>query len=218
VDLDKAGLAPADLAWFKSAGPVLNEEWVVDPKTKAVQWVFVWLLPEDPKGAHTVHESLRAVPDKQKVVAVDQLPTGYAPHAVALRAGQSLLMKNTGPVGHVFNLPEGSNNPGFNVAMPPNSEKLVPDLKAERSATQINCPPHPWERMWLRVFDHPYFAVTKADGTFELPLAPAGKCRLVVWHEAIGFKGGKEGRTGAVIAVEGAAVTDLGDITIKPTT
>jgi hypothetical protein len=57
-----------------------------------------------------------------------------------------------------------------------------------------------------------------ADGTFEIPLAPAGANRLVVWHEAIGFRNGREGRNGAPVKIEGAAVTDLGDITIKPVT
>jgi hypothetical protein len=218
VDLEKVGVRGDDLKWFTSTGPVLNQEWVVDKRSKAVQWVLVWLLPEDPKGAAmAVHESLKAIDPKKKVVAVDQVPTGYSQHVTALRAGQDLLMKNTGPVTHAFKLDEGFGTPGFNVSMPSKSERLVENLTAERFTGQVTCPPHAWERMWLRVFDHPYFAVTKADGTFELPLAPTGKCRLVVWQETMGFKGGKEGRFGSVVTVEGAAVTDLGDITIKPT-
>ncbi|MFO0938282.1 MAG: hypothetical protein U0798_17390 [Gemmataceae bacterium] len=216
VDLGKTNLGANDLTWFKSTGPILNEEWVVDPKSKAVQWVVVWLLPEDPKGTLLVHDSRKVIKEKEKAVIVDQAPKGYVPHTVALRTGQDLVMKNTGPVAHVFQMGEGSNNPGFNRAMPPQSEIKVPDLKAERHALQVGCPPHPWERMWLKIFDHPYFAVTKPDGSFEIPLAPAGKNRLVVWHEAIGYKGGKDGRNGSVITIEGGAVTDLGTITIKP--
>ena len=218
VDLEKAKIAGDDLAWFKSTGPILNEEWVVDKGTKAVQWVYVWLLPEDPKGAAlSIHESQKEVSGKGRKVEVDQIPTGYSPHAVALRVGQDLVMKNTGPIPHVFNLLAGSKNPGFNVAMPPKSAFTVSDLQAERAAAQVSCPPHPWERMWLRVFDHPYFAITKSDGTFEIPLVPKGKCRLVVWQESMGFKGGKDGRQGSLITVEGGAVSELGDISISPT-
>jgi plastocyanin len=218
VDLEKAGVKGDDLKWFTSMGTVVNQDWVIDPKSRAVQWVFVWLIPEDPKGNPLgIHESLKAVPDKEKVVTVDQSPLGYEPHAVAVRAGQDLLMKNTGPVPHVFKF-VGSENPEMNQAMPSKAEIKVPNLLAERNAVQISCPPHPWERLWLRIYDHPYFAVTKADGTFEIKLAPAGKCRLVVWQESLGFKDGKAGRNGSVVTVEGAATTDLGDIKIKPLT
>jgi hypothetical protein len=217
VDLVKAGFAGDDLKWFSSMGPILNEEWVIDKKSKAVQWVFLWLLPDPPMGmAMKIHESLKVIPAKDQQVVIDQLPQGYSQHAVGLRAGQDLLMKNTGPVAHVFNMSEGSNNAGFNVSMPSKSEYSVPKMKAERTPLQVNCPPHPWERLWLRVFDHPYFAVTKADGTFEIPFVPAGDCRIVVWQESLGFKNGKEGRNGSLIKVVGGASTDLGDITIKP--
>jgi hypothetical protein len=215
IDLAKSVTDPNDLAWFKSKGPVLNEEWVVDKSTKAVHWVYVWLLPVDPMGSLLVHESLKTIPEKQKVVEIDQLPTGYSKHAVAMRARQSLLMKNTGPVFHTFSF-LGTNNPNLNAAMPAKTEKLLPDLKAERSALPITCTPHPWERMWLRIFDHPYFAITAADGTFEIPFCPAGECRMVVWHEAIGFRGGRDGKNGAAVTIAGAATTDVGDITIKP--
>lgn len=66
--------------------------------------------------------------------------------------------------------------------------------------------------MWLRSFDHPYFAVTDAQGNFEIKLAPAGRCRIVVWHEAAGFAGGRAGRNGSTIEIEGAAITDIGPI------
>ncbi len=99
--------------------------------------------------------------------------------------------------------------------MPPGAEIAVPKMKAEAGAVNINCPPHPWERMTLRVFDHPYFAVTNQRGEFDFRLAPSGKCRLVVWHESIGYRGGRSGRYGEVIEVEGGAISDLGDITVK---
>src|SRR5271163_3437755 len=30
-------------------GPLLSEEWVVDPKTKGVKWAYVWLIPDSKK-------------------------------------------------------------------------------------------------------------------------------------------------------------------------
>ena len=38
----------------------------------------------------------------------------------------------------------------------------------------------------IMVFDHPFFAVPAADGSFALADVPAGPIRLSAWHERIG--------------------------------
>lgn len=217
IELDKAGLSADDLKWFKSMGPVLNQDWVIDSKSKSVQWVYVWLVPEESKAKFAVHPGLAEIPADQKLIVVDQDPTGYVPHAIALRPEQGILMRNQGPVGHVFNF-TGFANDAFNRAMPPNTEIKVENLKMEKSTVQINCPPHPWERMWMRMFDHPYFAITGADGTFEIKNAPVGKCRMIVWHEKAGFLGGRAGRNGSSVTIEGGAVTNVGDLKLQAKT
>lgn len=216
VNLDKAGLSETDLKWFKSAGPILNQDWVIDSKSKAVQWVYVWLQPLQKSDKLVIHDSLKVIAPEKKFITIEQEPIGYVPHAAAIQEGQGIIMKNSGPIAHVFNY-SGFENEAFNKAMPPNSEIKVENMKKEKSAAIINCPPHPWERMFLRVFDHPYFAVSKADGSFAFNMVPKGPCRIVVWHEKLGFNGGKKGRDGSEIKVEGGAITDLGDIKIKPT-
>ena len=116
---------------------------------------------------------------------------------------------------HVFKF-TGFANEDFAKAMPPKKEILIEGLKTERGANQISCPPHPWEKMWLRIFNHPYYAVTDKHGRFEIKNAPAGKCRIVVWQESLGFKGeGRLKKYGQVIEIEGGAIKDLGDIKIK---
>ena len=55
---------------------------------------------------------------------------------------------------------------------------------------------------YVRVFDHPYFAVTDENGNFEIKNAPAGKFRIVYWHEN-GIRGGAKGRAGDVIEIKG---------------
>ncbi|MEL7500396.1 MAG: hypothetical protein AAFN77_22570 [Planctomycetota bacterium] len=222
VDLDKFKIDPKDLKWFKQEGPILSEDWVVNKENKGVQWLIVWLIPEnadtDRKAVLDVHEKFKApIEGDDKFVIVDQEPQGYVPHAVAIREGMGLKMRNQGPVAHVFNL-TGFKNQMAAQNMAPKAELDVVDLKAERITNQVTCPPHPWERMWLKIFDHPYYAVTDKDGNFEIKNAPKGKCRLVVWQETIGYKGGRKGRYGEIIEIEGGASTDLGEIKIEVTT
>ena len=45
---------------------------------------------------------------------------------------------------------------------------------------------HVWTRAYLAVFNHPYFAVTGAGGTFTIEGVPAGKYTLRAWHERTG--------------------------------
>jgi hypothetical protein len=54
----------------------------------------------------------------------------------------------------------------------------------------------------VRIFDHPYYALTDENGNFEITNAPAGQFRIVFWHET-GVRGGKEGRFGEPIAIKG---------------
>lgn len=218
VNLAKFQIPPADLAWFRSKGPILSEDWVVNKENRGVQWIVCWLIPEDTKDRKAkleVHPEFKApIKPKDRFVEIDQDPQGYVPHAVAIREGMGLKMKNTGPVAHVFKLSGFKNNKPV-VNMAPKQDIDIDDFKAERGANTITCTPHPWELMWLRIFDHPYYAVTDKDGNFEIKNAPVGKCRLVVWQETLGYKGGKAGRYGQVIEVEGAAVKDLGEITVS---
>lgn len=50
----------------------------------------------------------------------------------------------------------------------------------------VKCDMHPLTRAWIRVFDHPYFTVTKPDGTFRIDSVPPGDYRLAVWQPSLG--------------------------------
>ena len=220
VSLEGLKIPPKDMEWFRSAGPILEEDWVVNKENRGVQWVVVWLIPDNaPKNKNAkleVHEKFKApLSEKERFVIVDQDPKGYVPHTVAIHEGIGIKLRNKGPVAHVFQLTSFKNKmPVQNMA--PNTEIDLKDFKADRSPNKFTCTPHPWEAMWLRIFDHPYYAVTNADGEFEIKNAPAGPCRIVVWQEEIGFKDqGRQAKFGDQIKIEGGAETDLGDITIK---
>jgi hypothetical protein len=45
---------------------------------------------------------------------------------------------------------------------------------------------HSWPRAWVAVFDHPYFAVTRPDGSYTIDGVPPGTYTLSTWHERTG--------------------------------
>ena len=50
----------------------------------------------------------------------------------------------------------------------------------------VRDPEHAWTRAYLAVFDHPYFAVTGANGSFTIDGVPPGTYTLHAWHERTG--------------------------------
>jgi hypothetical protein len=192
-----------------------SEEWVVNQDNKGVRWAFVWLAPEPGSGKKLpIHESLGAVP--RTGVEIDQPCCQFVPHALALRQGQDLIVKNSSAIAHNANLTVDSRkNSGRNILVPAGAQQTIKGLNVQGLPITIDCNIHPWMKARVTVFDHPYFAVTDADGRFEIPKAPAGTWRLRVWHDS-GWRGGAEGRDGEKITVENGKPTKLDDLPLGP--
>ena len=73
----------------------------------------------------------------------------------------------------------------------------------------LGCDIHGWMGGRIGVFNHPYFALTKDDGTFEIKNAPAGSFKIFLQHEKVGWlhKGGTS--AGQVITIKPGS-NDLG--------
>jgi len=52
---------------------------------------------------------------------------------------------------------------------------------------QVKCDLHSWMQAYWLVLDHPYSAITQADGTFEIKDLPVGTHQFRVWHERVGY-------------------------------
>ena len=104
-------------------------------------------------------------------------------------------------------------NGDFNRLVAPDGPRVVPPSKAEKFPIEITCSIHPWMRAFVRVFDHPYYAITDHNGNFEIKNAPVlkGKLRIFIWQETGGINHGAAGRFGETIEVKGG-VKDLKEI------
>jgi len=198
--LDLKGNKDAPQCLDKMGNPPLSEEWVVNPKNKGIRSAFVWLAADMGKSL-PIHPDLQQV--KEKEVVIDQPLCMFEPHAVAMREGQVLVAKNSSQIAHNF---KWTGNPfvgiGGNVLIPAGQDSPIKDLKADRLPIIVQCNIHPWMKGWVRVFNHPYFAVTDEDGNFEIKNAPTGSCNLVVWHGTAGWRGGAAGKNGTPINIK----------------
>ena len=117
---------------------------------------------------------------------LDQQGCMYSPHVLAVMTGQELLIKSSDPFLHnVHSLAQ--NNPTFNFGQPNKDPGLKVEPMKVAEVFKVKCDVHPWMGMWMAVFDHPFFAVSKEDGTFTIPGSPPdGDYTLTVWHEKFG--------------------------------
>ena len=191
-----------------SKGEIPSEKLVVDPASKGVRWVMVWLVDsKDPKAALPVHPSLKETADKE--VMVDQPCCKFEPHVLALREGQTLVAKNSSPIPHNVNLVSTGKNPSKTEIIPPGRAVKVDGWVAAPSPTLIKCDIHPWMMGYIRVFNHPYFAVTNEKGEFEIKNAPVGNFNLVVWQEEAGWVTGDRKGTPVTIKADGGTPIEI---------
>jgi hypothetical protein len=178
--------------------------WEVGPN-KGVANVVVWLRA--PKG------KCFKIPDDMKQwkgdpVKIDQPLCAFEPRVVALYpsyfdpqakqqkpSGQKFVVANSAPkITHNTNVTPSSTliNQGSNNILQTNSkQELVfkpskPNQAGGEQTITFTCNIHPWMKGFAMVFDHPFAAVTKEDGTYEIKNAPAGaEVELVYWHESM---------------------------------
>ena len=183
-------------------GPILDESILVDPKTRGIKNVVVYLRPLDKTADGFAKNEIHPADANRKPadVIIDQPCCMFVPRVTCARVGDTIVVKNPAPVAHNFFWDSG-NNGMHNPNIAAKTDWKMPNaLKKENPPIQYKCTIHPWMDGWVRVFDHPYAAVTDDDGKFEIKNAPAGKFRIVFWHEN-GVKGGKEGRFGEEIEI-----------------
>lgn len=183
------GLSPAQgpaPAWGDLKGQCVRDG-------SGVPWAFVALVdPNNPKAALPVHpEVTKTLPKK---VTLDTPGDRFEPHALGVVAGQIVEVTNTSPRAHNVKFDGGDLNPSPCQIVAPRRSFEVAGWKAATQTVPVSCTINPMLQGYLRVYAHPYFCVTDAQGNFEIKNAPAGTWNLVVWHEDKGYgPGGKQG-------------------------
>lgn len=129
-------------------------------------------------------EDKKFEPPKAPVV-LDQQGCMFTPRVVALQAGGSLAVRNSDAIEHNVH-PAPKNNREWNEGMTPGAPDVVHRFARQEVMIRVKCNLHPWMRSWIAVMEHPYFAVTGPDGSFDLKNVPPGDYTIAVWHETLG--------------------------------
>ena len=176
-------------------------------ETGGIANVFLYPLRVNPRDVKPELQD----PPKEPVV-FDQQGCVFQPHCLIVRTDQPILLKSQDAVAHNVRF-TSFGNPGINLTVPAGTKEGIPvEMKrGQKVPIPALCDFHPWMKAQWLVVDHPYAALTDADGNFKIEGLPAGKHRFAVWHESKGFLDNK-----LEIEIKADDVTELPDLKYKP--
>jgi len=123
-------------------------------------------------------------PAPTEPVLLDQHGCMYSPHIVAVQAGQPLKIRNSDDTLHNIH-PRPAVNQEFNIGQPRQGMESTKSFDKPEVMIPVGCDVHPWMRAYIGVLNHPFYAVTKADGTYEIKGLPPGEYEVEAWHEKL---------------------------------
>ena len=117
----------------------------------------------------------------------DQKTCEFHPHVLAFPAGSTIDVLNSDGILH--NLHTTSTvNPSSNQAQPKFKPKIQVKVEKPEWPIAVKCDVHGWMSAYWISEEHPYVAVTDANGMFKIADLPAGDYQVELWHEKLGKK------------------------------
>ena len=118
----------------------------------------------------------------------------FQPHVMISGRTTPLEVVNNDRVLHNVHAYDVTSSPAtiFNIAQPIKGQKSKIEASQFRDAgiVMITCDAgHPWMNAYIVRTDHPYYAVTDADGNFRIDGIPPGTYSVSMWHEGVTVKG-----------------------------
>ncbi len=206
-----------DAAYCSRTGKPILDETVVTANDGGLRDVFVMLLLERDAAPIPVHPSYAE--SKSQAIVLDNVECRFEPHAIFVRSGQKLTLKNSDAIGHNCHIVTFNNEENVNLVAGGSVEMVL--KKADRVPGTVVCDIHKWMEGLVLVRDEPYAAITAADGTFQIDNLPAGNWKFQFWHKKVGFLreikvgSGKTGRRGELeLTIAPGETLDLGTITL----
>jgi plastocyanin len=178
------GKAPERLKIDMSQDPVCSmtggdnyaEQYVVHDGKLANVYIYVKSGPA---------AAMSAGPVNTKPVVLDQKGCKYVPHVIAMMQGEPVKFENSDATMHNIHTTPAINAP-VDVSQGPNGAAEMKTFGKPEVMMPVRCNNHPWMNAFINVSATPFFAVTDADGHFEIKGLPAGTYTLAAVHEKLG--------------------------------
>ncbi len=159
-----------------TGGENLAEQYVVHDGNLANVYVYV---KNGPPAAMMTGQVLTAP------VVLDQKGCRYVPHVVAVMTGGTVEFRNSdGTMHNIHTMPQS--NPAVDVSQGPKGAPERKKFDTPEAMMPVRCNNHPWMNAFINVSATPFFAVTDAEGHFEIKGLPPGTYTLAAVHEKMG--------------------------------
>jgi plastocyanin len=186
--IDFIGTAPApiaiDMAQDPACGlatkkPNMTEQYVIHDGRVANVFVYV----RDGLGNRVY------APSKIPIV-LDQKGCRFVPHVIGAMAGQTVEFRNSDPTTHNVHIvpPDAADTGGIDISQGPKTSPQQETFSTPILMTSIRCNNHPWMEAFLNVVKNPFFAVSNADGHYEIKGLPPGRYTLAAVQEKLGTR------------------------------
>lgn len=184
----------------------------VNPDNKGIANICLYIR----KAPKQIHPDLKASTEKE--IVFDQVGCRFIPHLLIVRTDQTVLVKSGDPISHNTHTNPFKNS-AQNLTIQPNDRKGVPFQMKQSELSgvpvKVNCDIHPHMLAFWLVTDHPYVAITDADGKFSIKNLPVGEHTFRVWHERPGYINCAEFKRDVTIKVEAGKTTTVGPYKVK---
>lgn len=126
-------------------------------------------------------------PTPSTPVVLDQKGCRYVPHVFGVQVGQPVEVVNSDATLHNVHAVPAANRQ-FNTGQPIQGMRFTHTFSTKEVMVPFKCDVHNWMNAYVGVLDHPFFAVTGADGTFSVKGLPPGTYTIEAWHEKLGTR------------------------------
>lgn len=181
VEIDSTVAVPADTVYTPSeakyCGASITERKAMVNSGKVAD-VIVWL---------TDIRSGKALPITKRFELTTS-KCNYEPRVQAITTGGTLNLINEDALVHTVRLTNDATGEMDAHAPFNDNGEVVPfdNILREPKLLAVTSNVYPWAKAWVAVLDHPYFAVTNRDGSFEISDVPAGTYQVKAYHPVLG--------------------------------
>lgn len=183
---------------------VPDESIVVDENGNVANVVLFPL--KKPKAIHPALVDPPTTP-----VVFDTKGCRFVPHILSVRVGQKVIQTSSDNCAHSARAAFINNfSCCFAVAPEDREVEIITLNEAEPLPMPVRCDIHPYMQAYWLINDHPYTAVSAADGTFAIRQLPEGTHTFRIWQESSGYLD-----RDFEIEIKAGQVLDLGDMKLK---